>query len=145
MKRTMHTVQRGFTLIELMIVIAIIGILAAIAIPQYQDYVARTQVTGSLSEVRALQTAAEEQVLRNRTPTLTSVGFNSSDFGAVTLDAGGGLGTMEIIMTMNGNVAPAVADTVITWERLSNGDWDCTLSTNNASGWKESYVPDACL
>ena len=42
--------QKGFTLIELMIVIAIIGILAAIAIPQYQNYIARSQVTRAMGE-----------------------------------------------------------------------------------------------
>ena len=55
----MKSMQKGFTLIELMIVVAIIGILAAIAIPQYQNYIAKSQVSRVMSETGALKTIIE--------------------------------------------------------------------------------------
>ena len=60
MKTQMQKVQQGFTLIELMIVVAIIGILAAIAIPAYQDYIARSQLSEAMSLTAGPKTAISE-------------------------------------------------------------------------------------
>lgn len=56
----MRNMQKGFTLIELMIVVAIIGILAAIAIPQYQDYITRAKWQDNISQVQSYKTAIAE-------------------------------------------------------------------------------------
>ena len=61
----MKKTQQGFTLIELMIVVAIIGILAAIAIPQYQNYIMRAKWSDAISSTQSLQTAMSECVQNN--------------------------------------------------------------------------------
>jgi type IV pilus assembly protein PilA len=63
----MKTIQKGFTLIELMIVVAIIGILAAIAIPAYSDYTTRAQVTEGLNMAGAAKAAVSESFSSNGT------------------------------------------------------------------------------
>jgi type IV pilus assembly protein PilA len=91
----MKTMQKGFTLIELMIVIAIIGILAAVAIPQYQNYIARTEVTTSLSDLRGVFNAVEDYV--NRTGRMGTLA-DMEDYTGVDLASGSG-GVLDVSTT----------------------------------------------
>jgi len=76
----MKKIQQGFTLIELMIVVAIIGILAAIAIPAYQDYTIRAQVSEGMSLAAAAKAAVAETFLNTGTPpaTRTAAGMSAN-------------------------------------------------------------------
>ena len=144
--------QKGFTLIELMIVVAIIGILAAIAIPQYQDYIARSQVTRVVGEISALKTSAEEQLMRGQTPSgdKEAVGFTGSDLLLGKGDSTGfvlafdpdGSGTMTGNLGDNASAALTGATVVLT--RADSGAWSCEVTAGSGGGWKDSYAPSGC-
>lgn len=111
--------QKGFSLIELMIVIAIIGILASVAVPQYQNYVLRTDATNSLSVARPLQLAISEYASRfSEMPTSDLLlsnysGIPVADITAGTVQAAGKIATViptytsatETILTLTFNNA----------------------------------------
>ena len=148
----MNHKQQGFTLIELMIVVAIIGILAAIAIPQYQDYIARSQMNRVYSEISALKTAAEEKLMRGQTlsgNSLSSLGFTGSNLvstGSNTKVTGGSGATPSIQAELGQNASAAVTGAVIKLERSADGSWSCTVPTTPGSGtgWDSSFIPTNC-
>ncbi len=154
----MKTMQKGFTLIELMIVIAIIGILAAIALPAYQDYTVRTRVTEGLSLAEPLKTAIGSEVSTTNDLNVTVTEWNkqAGEKGAtskyVTSVLGNaGTGVIEVTYTP-GTVGVKEGENKITltpWvrtdatgkalaEALKAGesgviDWGCSSATNTAA------------
>jgi type IV pilus assembly protein PilA len=115
----MKLVQKGFTLIELMIVVAIIGILAAIAIPAYQDYTIRSQVSEGLSLAGAAKAAVAEsfsqtgQAPVNRTEAGMSVNGNDTQGKYVTsVDVASGVITISYGNEANAKISGAGANTL---------------------------------
>jgi len=104
----MTKLQQGFTLIELMIVVAIIGILAAIAIPAYQDYTIRAQVTEGMNLAAAAKAAVAEDFLNEGVPPLdrTDAGMspNATDTtGKYVLSVGVAKGVISVIYGAEAN------------------------------------------
>ncbi|HEY6455340.1 MAG TPA: pilin [Steroidobacteraceae bacterium] len=136
----MKSVQKGFTLIELMIVVAIIGILAAIAIPAYQDYTVRSQVTEGLNLSGAVETGAAEYFANTGSfpATLSAAGISSAPSGkyVTSVDVAAGSGSITITYGNQVNSQAAGKTLGLTPYLSGNNDviWVCGLHSPPASG-----------
>ena len=134
--------QQGFTLIELMIVVAIIAILAAIALPAYQNYVAKSQVTAGLADIRGGVTAFEESIQSGRSAavSLDDLGLTQNTARCTIAATGNyqGTGARNITCTLKGN--PSVIGKIVTLTRNTSGAWNCTVT----GGLDAKFLPTGC-
>lgn len=138
----------GFTLIELMIVVAIVGIIAAIAIPAYRGHVIKSQINQSIGELSAYKSAIEERLANNGalvnsdigySPSPLTTGTTATDIAVLNSDGSG-----HIQVTMGGNAHGDLAGVILRLERSVAGSWSCIVDTSGASNWSDRYSPSGC-
>jgi type IV pilus assembly protein PilA len=135
----MKRIQKGFTLIELMIVVAIIGILAAVALPAYQDYTIRAKVSELVLAASGFKTSIAEKASTDNTLASSGVGLTVNATGKISAGSVENTGTIMI----QGNSATVGTNVTIQLRPNLQTDgkiiWTCITSSGNFK-----FVPSEC-
>ncbi len=143
----MKTVQKGFTLIELMIVIAIVGILAAVALPAYQDYTVRAKMAEALATIGEAKTSVSEYFIANGTlpANATAAGIRTTIGTDIVSSMGYSLADRRIYLNVNQSVASDITASTnqfyLSVESTNGGtpQWRCLPGTV-----PPKYLPANC-
>ena len=144
----MKQVQKGFTLIELMIVVAIIGILAAVAIPAYSDYTARAQAAEPVELMAGFKTPLAEWYADKGAWPAAIASLGGTTAGKYTAAINGTAGTgpvYTILATMNASGVNSSIQSKTIGLKTSNGGqtWNCDIGTAGGD-MPAKYRPGAC-
>ena len=158
--------QSGFTMIELLIVVGIIGVLSAIALPLYQDYVVEAQSVRIQTEVGVARRNIDNIIAKGAVPVLNPdldsirdgngdmqyyLGLDAENIGSDLIDSAelaplaGQNSAWRFKLVVGDSANAAIHGLAFTYDRSAFGTWSCSVNKDEAALWKEKFTPPNCV